>query len=102
MGDFNSPLYPFEKDGGAVDFTKSMKDLAKFINKNDLMDMKMCGVKFTWSNNRKGVDLIQVKLDRLLVPVGWDGLTFSTFTRLPGWSQIMPLSFLIRKRWCRC
>jgi hypothetical protein len=57
-----------KKVGGMDDFNDSMKDLVEFINKNDLMDMDMCGVKFTWSNNRKGIDLIQVKLDRLWVP----------------------------------
>ena len=72
MGNFNSPLYPLENIGGMIDFTDCMKDLANFINNNDLLDMEMCGVKFTWSNNRKGVDLIQVKLDRLLVLVGWE------------------------------
>ena len=66
MGYFKSPLYPSEKVRGTVDFNDNMKDLAKFINKNDLMDMEMHGVTFTWLNNRKGVDLIQVKLDRLL------------------------------------
>ena len=45
MGYFNSPLYPSNKSKGIVDFTDSMKDLDEFINKNDLMDMEMCGVK---------------------------------------------------------
>ena len=53
-----------------IDFNDSMKDLADFINNNDLLDMEMDGVKFTWSNNKKGVDLFQVKLDRLLVQQG--------------------------------
>ena len=66
MGDFNSPLYPSKKVGGAIDFTDSMKDLADFINTNDLMDLKLRGFKLTWLNN-KGEDLIQAKLDRLLV-----------------------------------
>lgn len=83
MGDFNSPLYPSEKARGVVDFTNSMKDLAEFINKNDLMDMEIHGVKFTCSFNRKGVDLIQVKLDRLLVLTSWDGLTSSILIGLP-------------------
>ena len=73
IGDFNSPLYPSEKIGGMIDCNDNMKDLADFINNNSLLDMEMDGVKFTWSNNRKGVDLIQVKLDRILVPVGWEG-----------------------------
>lgn len=83
MGDFNSLLYPSEKVGGMIDFNDSMKDLANFINNNYLMDMEMHGVKFTWSNNRKGVDLIQVKLDRLLVPASWDRLTSSSLMGLP-------------------
>ena len=73
MGDFNSPLYPSEKIRGMIDFNDSMMDLVSLINNNDLLDMEMDGVKFTWSNNRKGIDLIQVKLDRLLVPAGWEG-----------------------------
>ena len=67
MGYFNLPLYPLEKVGGMVDFNDSMKNLAEFINNNDLMDMEKCKRKLTWSNNRKGVDHIQIKLDRHLV-----------------------------------
>ena len=62
-----------EKIGGMINFNNSMKDLADFINNNDLLDMEMDGVKFTCSNNKKGVDLIQVKLNRLLVLAGWEG-----------------------------
>jgi len=53
-----------------VDFTDSMKDLNEFISKDDLIDIEMHGVRFTWLNNRKGFDLIQVKLDKILVLVG--------------------------------
>jgi hypothetical protein len=48
MRDFSSPLYPLEKIGGMIDFKDSMKDLADFINNNDLLDMEIDGVKFTW------------------------------------------------------
>ena len=48
IGYFNSPLYPSEKIGGMIDFKDSMKDLADFINNNDLLDMEIDGVKFTW------------------------------------------------------
>lgn len=54
MRDFNSPLYPLEKIRGMIDFTNSMKYLANFINDDDILDMEMHGVKFTWSNNRNG------------------------------------------------
>ena len=73
MGDFNSPLYPLEKIGGMIDFNDSMKNLANFINNNNLLDIEMDGVKCTWSINKKGVDLFQVKLDRVLVLTGWEG-----------------------------
>ena len=83
MGDFNSPLYPSKKIGGMIELNNSMKDLANFINNNDLLDMEMHGVKFIWSNNMKGIDLILAKLDRLLVLAGWERLTSSSLTRLP-------------------
>ena len=66
-----------------VGFNDNMKDFADFINNNDLMDMEMCGVKLTWSKNMKGVDLIQVNLDRLLALSSWEGLTSSSLIGLP-------------------
>ena len=38
-----------------IDFNGSMKDFLDFINNNDLLDMEVDRVKFTWSNNKKGV-----------------------------------------------
>ena len=63
MGDFNSPLYPLEKLGGIDDLFKNMQDLLDFINTYDLVDMDLQQNPFTWSNNRKGNESIQVRLD---------------------------------------
>lgn len=71
-GDFNSPLYPSEKCVGLDDFCDSMGDLASFINVSSLMDVDLQGAPFTWSNNRKGKHLIQVRLDRFLISTYWD------------------------------
>ena len=58
MGDFNTPLFPLEKIGGIIDLLESMKDLLDFINTHDLINIDLKGNPFTWSNNRKGEDLI--------------------------------------------
>ena len=41
------------------------------MRKLDFMDVELRGNPYTWTNNRKGEDLIQVKLDRLLVSGNW-------------------------------
>ena len=70
MGDFNTPLSHFEKMGGNRDSPQSMQDLHEFMRKMDLIDVELRGNPFTWSNNKKGNELIQVRLDRLLVSRG--------------------------------
>lgn len=35
------------------------------------MDVELMGQKFTWSNLRKGKDLIQVRLDRFIISGNW-------------------------------
>lgn len=67
MGDFNTPLYHLEKLGGNRDCPESLQDLHDFMGKIDFKDVDLRGNPFTWTNNRKGNDLIQVKLDRLMV-----------------------------------
>ena len=44
------------------------------MRKMDLMDVELRGNPYTWTNNRKGEDLIQVKLDRLLVSGDWSSM----------------------------
>lgn len=82
-GDFNSPLYPSEKCGGLEDFSNSMGDLASFINATSLMDIDLQSAPFTWSNNRKGRHLIQVRLDRFLISTNWDIENSSYLKTLP-------------------
>ena len=67
MGDFNTPLYQSEKRGGNRESRENLQDLSEFMRKLDFMDVELRGNLYTWTNNRKGEDLIQVKLDILLV-----------------------------------
>jgi hypothetical protein len=45
--------------------------LCSFVDDNALIDVKMMGAKFTWSNMHVGVDNIQVRLDRALTLTQW-------------------------------
>ena len=72
MGDFNTPLYHSKKLGGNRDYPESLQDLNDFIRRMDFIDVELRGNPFTWTNNRKGRDLIQVRLDRLMVTGNWN------------------------------
>ena len=58
MGDFNTPLYHSEKRGGNRECQKILQDLNDFMRKLDFMDVELRGNPYTWTNNRKGEDLI--------------------------------------------
>lgn len=83
-GDFNYPLYPSEKPSGCEDYSESITELADFISYFDLMDINLSDSKFTWSNRRLGKNLIQVRLDRLLVftnSENFDSFSLCSFPR---------------------
>lgn len=71
-GDFNSPLLPFEKLGGLVDYYESMMDLTGFFNSVGLYDVPPLCTQFTWSNKKFGNQITQVKLDRFLISTNWN------------------------------
>lgn len=71
MSDFNSLLIPSKKLGGLLEYYDNMTDLVDFIGRNALMDVDLTWKKFTWSNIRKGKDLIQVRLDKFVILSNW-------------------------------
>ncbi len=83
MGDFNTPLYHSENLGGNRDCPESLHDLHDFMGKMDLIDVDLKEKPFTWTNNRKGSDLIQVRLDRLMVMGNQNRLSDSFLENLP-------------------
>lgn len=60
-----------------------MQDLIDFINLNDLIYVDFQGSPFTWPDNRKGHELMQVKFYRLLVSFDWQHIILSTLAALP-------------------
>ena len=52
------------------------------MSKMDFIDVELRGNPFTWTNNRKGSDLIQVRLDRLMVTQNWNQLGNSLLENL--------------------
>lgn len=96
MGDFNTPLLIEEKFGGSQINAKSKEDLQSFINYQALIDLDLQGASYTWLNRRKGMDLIQVRLDRYLMSNHW---FFNYYCSLKALSRIgsnhFPISFVV-------
>lgn len=44
-----------------------MQGFARFVNENNLLDLELKRVKFTWTNGRHGASHIEEKLDRIVV-----------------------------------
>lgn len=67
FGYFNASLLPLKKQGGVEVFNEGMQNFDRFINENNLMDLDLKRIKFTWTNGSYGVVHIQKKLDRILI-----------------------------------
>ncbi|PKU66269.1 integrator complex subunit 11 [Dendrobium catenatum] len=64
-GDFNCILSQDDKRGGRkFAFSQGPKEMADFLNVNDLHDVGFVGQKYTWCNNKSGGDRILERLDR--------------------------------------
>lgn len=73
-----------------------MAHLSNFIGRNGLLDMELIGQKFTWSNLKKGKDLIQVRLDRFLILGNWGIGPYLKLFALPRMvSNHNPYSFVV-------
>ncbi|KAI0496288.1 hypothetical protein KFK09_022602 [Dendrobium nobile] len=67
-GDFNCLLAKEEKKGGRrFNMSSGPKDMKSFLISNNLYELKFMGPMFTWSNNKKGLDRIMERLDRMIV-----------------------------------
>lgn len=67
VGDFNVHLISSEKKGGVKGFKDGMVEFAQFVSKNNLMDLDLKRLKFTWTGGKKGAANIQTRLDRILL-----------------------------------
>ncbi|KAL4192902.1 hypothetical protein AMTRI_Chr06g174300 [Amborella trichopoda] len=67
MGDFNVVLLSFEKLEGNLRNRTSCEGFANFVNFLDLIQPNNEGMRFSWTNNRKGDKNIKALLQRCLV-----------------------------------
>lgn len=84
--------------GGLQANLNSHLDLRMFLDYNALIDVKMTGAKFTWSNRHIGVENIQVRLDKDLTSASWFldfSCSLSSITRCG--SNHFPISFLANR-----
>lgn len=73
-GDFNEIIF-LEERNRATRRTRGMDLFCDFVDRNELIDVQMSGVRFTWSNFQERPALS--KLDRFLISTNWDDY-FST------------------------
>ncbi|XP_020696749.1 uncharacterized protein LOC110109882 [Dendrobium catenatum] len=67
-GDFNCILSKDDKRGGKrFLFAPRPKEMKSFLALNDFDEVDFVGSKFTWSNNKKGVDRILERIDRCFI-----------------------------------
>ncbi|PKU86693.1 threonine dehydratase [Dendrobium catenatum] len=67
-GDFNCILSQEDKRGGRkFVFSQGPKEMADFLNVNDLHDVGFVGPRFTWCNNKSGGERILERLDSCLL-----------------------------------
>ncbi|PWA67820.1 hypothetical protein CTI12_AA315780 [Artemisia annua] len=71
FGDFNEILYACEKMGRRGSNIIEMTSFLDAYNFCNLEDMSACGVKYTWSNKRRGEANVKKRLDRFLANLDW-------------------------------
>lgn len=67
MVDFNEICYQHEKEGGRQKPVRQMDDF-KAMN-IQMEDLGAKGLRFTWSNNRRGAERVWEHIDRVLINV---------------------------------
>lgn len=74
MGDFNEITWSEEKKGGNYGSWQNMRRFIEATSYCELLDLGWTGSKFTWSNGRRGGDLIRERLDRGMVNPAWKNM----------------------------
>ncbi|KAF9605482.1 hypothetical protein IFM89_017501 [Coptis chinensis] len=84
LGDFNAYLSVSEKRGGNNPMAASMTDFRDFMSNNHLMEVPNSGFQLTWWNKQVGDFKILGKLDRMLLSVSLDPITFLSSSSICG------------------
>lgn len=70
IGDFDDILSQNEKEGLRPRENRQIENFRKFIDENGLLDMKLNGCRFTWSNNRLEGH-VRERIDRMMCNAAW-------------------------------
>lgn len=104
FGDFNEVLYAYEKAGRRGCNINQMTVFLEACNICNLEDMSATGVKFTWSNGRRGAANVRKRLEMFLTGADWldlfPGASFHNLARIasnhsPILCRLLPL---VKKR----
>ena len=76
--DFNEVLLEEEKSGGNLICQRRVRKIKECMDDCHMLDLGFSGLKFTWTNKRDIGDLIQCKLDRCWVNLGWKAFYSTT------------------------
>nr|XP_023927904.1 uncharacterized protein LOC112039281 [Quercus suber] len=71
VGDFNEPLIGADKFGGRVVSINRALLFKDCLDKCNMVDLGFSGPRFTWTNGREILDLIQERIDRFFVNPDW-------------------------------
>jgi len=71
MGDFNEVLLEEKKFGGNSICQRRVRAIKECMDDCHMLDLGFSRPKFTWLNKRDIRDLIQCRLDRCWVNLGW-------------------------------
>ncbi|GAV92717.1 Exo_endo_phos domain-containing protein [Cephalotus follicularis] len=99
LGDFNVTRFSHEHSNNCR-VTKAMEEFNGALRSAELEDINSTGLKFTWSNMRRGTDAIFKKLDRALGNWQWFKLFGDSYAHIynPGISDHSPISIQLMQQ----
>lgn len=72
--DYNTILGAHEHRGSSNPFRTPIEDFQNWTDSNDSVHLPTRGAEFTWYNGRRGVQLIERRLDRVICDQNWINL----------------------------
>ncbi|KAL0458617.1 UNVERIFIED_CONTAM: putative mitochondrial protein, partial [Sesamum latifolium] len=77
-GDLNAILFNHEKESSSLYNNNHIRGFREVIEEVELHDLGYIGPKFTWSNNRKALATVRVRLDRAFACHRWKSRFLAT------------------------
>lgn len=71
VGDFNDMLYVEDKEGVHPHPHALLEGFGRAVNDCELLELDLCGGRFTWEKSRDSDKWVQEKLDRAFATISW-------------------------------